>query len=263
MLYSLQSDVRAALKLEKALSARFRNLSPIGTVPQEVHIQQVEWDQVVATEELEQVETVKEVLKDIKELHGCRSAKKITAVLSRLPLPCGILLDKEYINDREALTAPDSYVHKVALETMGGKLLPVVIKWSLEADHGEANSPSTRTLDSAVYPFTEPHLTALRDGKSVELAGTEMEWLASIPKEPRMPFYTHNFEQTTVHWRSKYYPGTAWPYTACTEDKTHLGYALLLLRKPKPVKRKRKRGAAAVDEDDKPYKLRKVRGSDV
>ncbi|KAJ7720006.1 hypothetical protein DFH07DRAFT_1009080 [Mycena maculata] len=205
---------------------------------------------------------------------GTNSNDRLVALLSRLPRPCAILLDKKYILHPDDLSSFDSHLHRVAQEVADARLLHVVINWSLR----HFSEPSNLRIISSVRPLTVHYMDALQhrgddeeetdddevpeeedtDMKlDVDLTGTEWEWLMSIPED--IPFYTHTnmFEEITIPWKELIKEEREQkPVCPREEENTYFGYALVLLAKSELGRPNKRRAEAG--EEGIPSKVHKV-----
>ncbi|KAJ6556603.1 hypothetical protein DFH09DRAFT_1317922 [Mycena vulgaris] len=134
----------------------------------------------------------------------------IAALLSGLRLPCGIFLDKKYVLDAKDLSPFDSQVYKAVQEISDAKLLPVLIDWDVLSEKGDGDT----IVKSSVYPLAANHMASLlpqgprTTSPCVESAATNVDWLANISTHALIPFYTHEFEETTVLWKEVIHKAT-------------------------------------------------------
>ncbi|KAJ7659810.1 hypothetical protein DFH06DRAFT_1326836 [Mycena polygramma] len=226
MLYTLQSDVRAALELNDAL-ASITACESIGSVPQEVCRWFKERNEGKIGED-----------KGDTELDPTASAVEVLQELHDLRHPRNKSFLSKYIAATEKLTEFDAHLLREAGLT---KLLPVVLEWDLLDD--SANRGDIR-VHSDVYPLD-----------------TEHEWLSLLSSTT--PFYSHAFKETTVLWREVIeWAGDA-EFDRCPrayrERRTQLGYALVLLPKAEssgPAKsKKRARSEESEETKEKPRKI--------
>ncbi|KAJ7634789.1 hypothetical protein FB45DRAFT_1056773 [Roridomyces roridus] len=193
-------------------------------------------------------------------------AFKIFRQLSDVPeVPADVVLRNKL--KAELLNGFDAVLYAAAGETGDAKLLPVLVRFN--AEHWEDDF--SNFCNAKVYPLTEMHISALtkhlkdkvdqnddiaeeedeedeeeKKPKSlfVDLKGTDAEWIHNHSET--IPFYSPNFDATTVVWSQK--TESAVEYTGNEaipdrEDSIYLSYAVVVV-----PKRGTKRAGAEVEE---------------
>jgi hypothetical protein len=179
---------------------------------------------------------------------------KVANALSKIPAPFGLLLAHKYCIGTQQPSGFDAALLEAAktLPARDSYLLPVVVEMSgLSADWFRAKD---RRTSSKVYPLTSAHVSAIiagtrehidqsgpkdeaylsrrprYDRASVELVGTDAEWIAARDVQD-IPFYSLDHTTDTLRWKHERHEEdyTGNESSGIREDSLYLSYAIVIL----------------------------------
>lgn len=179
---------------------------------------------------------------------------KIEGALRSVKTSFGLLLDRKYCIGMVEPSGFDAHILAAARSLPGTKvhLLPVLTRFLGKHDNDEYGDGDIEAV-STVYPLTQAHIDGLiahlrghpdeqpgegeeeRAKLDIALAGTEAQWL-DRRKSWNLPFYSPNFEKSTVVWAQKTERGaehTGNESRPDSEDSIYMSYAMVAIQSKK------------------------------
>jgi hypothetical protein len=172
-----------------------------------------------------------------EEEEACDDAtvKSVADVLSKWPLPFGLLLRHEYSVGTRAMSAVDAVLVQAAklLPRTEVHTLPVVTTLKTSRDVGDDVGDSSPTVSSRVYPLTDFHVDQLLKKPPTK---AEPAWLAkvkSLSSGDGLPFFTLSPLSTWgLTWRCQFDEGAEFTGNHSRpeeEDSVYLHHAVVVL----------------------------------
>ena len=161
----------------------------------------------------------------------------VTAVLSKWPLPFGLLLNHEYSVGTSDMSGLDAVLVQAvkALPHSEVHTFPVVTTIKTTRDVTDDGDKQPATVTSRVFPLTDFHIDRLLGRRSAEAEPGWVAMLAKLSSGDGVPFFTFSHLSTCgLRWRHHFDAGAEHTGNSSRpeeQDSVYLHYAVVVLPK--------------------------------